>query len=135
MIVELAAAVGALAVVFTWAFSGMLFGARAGVFAAWTVALYPEAVLLGASQMREPFIITGLAMAFFGLARARIGDSRGAWPPLIGGTLLCLAISPPFGVICVMLLAGAWLWEQGGLRATAVGARPAGRRLSWPPSP
>lgn len=115
MIVELAAVTGALAVVFTWAFSGMLFGTRAGVFAAWIVALYPEAVLLSASQMREPFIMTGLAMAFYGFARMRIGDMRGALPPLIGGTLLSLAVSPPFGVIGVLLLAGAWLWVQGGL--------------------
>jgi hypothetical protein len=115
MVVELAATVGALAVVFTWAFTGIFFGARAGAFAAWVVALYPEAVLLGASQMREPFIITGLAMAFFGFARAHLGDGRGALAPMIGGTLLCLAISPPFGVICVLLLTGVWLWDQGGI--------------------
>jgi hypothetical protein len=116
MIVILAATVGALAVVFTWAFGGILFGARAGVFAAWTVALFPEAILLSASQMREPFIMTGLAIAFYGYARTRIGDPRGALPALLGGTLLCLAVSPPFGVNCVLLLAAAWLWEAKGLR-------------------
>jgi hypothetical protein len=119
MIVVLTATFGALAVLFTWAFAGMFFGARAGSFAAWTVALFPEAVLLSASQMREPYIITGLAAAFYGLARVRIGDNRGAWAPLIGGSLLCLAVSPPFGAMCVLLLAGAWLWQTEG-----VGRRP-----------
>jgi hypothetical protein len=127
MIVLLTATVGALAVIFTWAFSGMLFGARAGAFAAWTVALFPDAVLLSASQMREPFIITGLAMAFYGFARARIGDSRGALAPLIGGTLLGLAVSPPFGAMGVVLLAGAWLWVRGGTRR-----RPCSSSPGWP---
>ncbi len=115
MIAALAAVFGALAVVFTWAFAGMTFGARAGMLAAWIVALYPEAVLLGASQMREPFMMTGLAVTFYGLARARLGERRRSLIPLIAGPILCLAVSPPFGALCVVLLAGAWVWESTGV--------------------
>ena len=35
--------------------------------AAWGIAIYPEAVLLGSSQMRESFTITLVVMAFYGL--------------------------------------------------------------------
>ncbi|MCI0519091.1 MAG: hypothetical protein L0Z70_02410, partial [Chloroflexi bacterium] len=53
----LMAAVGAafssLALLFTWAFSRRAWGQPAANLAAWILALYPEAVLLGSSQMRE----------------------------------------------------------------------------------
>lgn len=122
MVVLLAAAVGALAVLFTWGFTAMTLGGGAAAVAAWIVALYPDAVLLGASQMREPFMIAGLAAALYGYARARIGDRRTALILIAVGTLFGLIVSPPFGVLIVATLLGAVIWERrlGGRRLTLV---------------
>ena len=110
-----AAAFGSLAVLFTWAFAATDIGRRAGAVAGWVVALYPDAVLLGASQMREPFIIAGLALALYGYSRARLGASRPGLVSLLLGILIALFVSPPYALAILILVAVAWLWE-GGLR-------------------
>ena len=64
-VVVLGSAVSALAVLFVWGFTRRLWGGQAAAIAAWGLALYPEAVLLGSSQMREAFTIPfGVALAF-----------------------------------------------------------------------
>jgi hypothetical protein len=62
-IVAITAAFSAAAVWFTWATAKQLWGEKAAKAAAWLLALYPEAVLLGSSQMREAYTIT-LVTAF-----------------------------------------------------------------------
>ncbi len=42
-----------------------LWGGKTGNIAAWILALYPESILLGASQMREPILISLIAIAFW----------------------------------------------------------------------
>jgi hypothetical protein len=69
LIVLLGAACSALAVLFCWAFVRRVWGNAAAAVAAWGIFLYPEAVLLGSSQMREAFTIPLAAAAFYGLAR------------------------------------------------------------------
>ncbi|MEN8242579.1 MAG: hypothetical protein ABFS17_11695 [Chloroflexota bacterium] len=63
IIAVITSAFSATAVFFTWSLSKQLWGNQAAKIAAWTVTLYPEAVLLGSSQMREAFTIT-LVTAF-----------------------------------------------------------------------
>ncbi|GAB4579384.1 MAG: hypothetical protein Fur0022_21220 [Anaerolineales bacterium] len=75
--VVLMAAISALAVPFTWAFARRLFDDEVAKWAAWGVALYPEAILLGSSQMREALMMTFAGMAFYGLARYW-GEGSGA---------------------------------------------------------
>lgn len=71
LLVVLGAAFSALTVLFTWAFTRRVWGDTAASISAWVVFLYPEAVLLGSSQMREAFTIPFAAAAFYGLARYR----------------------------------------------------------------
>lgn len=71
MMLVLAAAVSGLAVAFTWAFSRRIWGDKVAALAAWGLALYPEAVLLGSSQMREAFTVCLVPLALYGLLRAR----------------------------------------------------------------
>jgi hypothetical protein len=125
LVVVPAAAFGSLAVLFTWAFAATVIGKRAGAVAGWVVALYPDAVLLGASQMREPFIIAGLALALYGYSRARLGASRPGLVALLLGILIALFVSPPYALAILILVALAWLWE-GGLRPTWAAAGLAG---------
>lgn len=113
-VATLAAAVSSLAVLFTWGFTGMVFGRRAGIVAAWVVALYPDFVLLGASQMREAFLVPALAVALYGYARARIGAYRSAAVTLAVGFTLAMLISPPFALLMTALLGVAWIWEGRG---------------------
>jgi hypothetical protein len=56
--VVITAAFSAAAIWYTWGTSKQLWGEKTAKAAAWLLALYPEAVLLGSSQMREAFTIT-----------------------------------------------------------------------------
>jgi len=64
--VYLSAWISAVGVLITWAFTRKAFNDASARLAGWIVALLPEAVLLGATQMREPFMILGAALALYG---------------------------------------------------------------------
>jgi len=112
LVVLQAATASSLMVLFTWGFVSVALGGEAARLAAWLVALYPEAILLGASQMREPFTGLGLALLLYGYAAARRAGLRGALAPLAVGGVLSVIISPPSALVGVAILAGAWLWER-----------------------
>jgi hypothetical protein len=69
LIVLLTATISGLAVIFTWAFARGVWGDRTGVLAACLLALYPEAALLGSSQMREAFTVLLVPFALYGLMK------------------------------------------------------------------
>ncbi len=112
-IVVLTASFSALAVVFTWAFARQVWDAGIAGAAAWLVALFPDAVLLGSSQMREAFLITLAMAAFWGLARAQRGQrARGiAW--MLLPILFCLPLSPLFALMLAGMLLGFALFLDG----------------------
>lgn len=111
LIVLLGSVVSSLAVLFTWAFAAMTFGRKAGAVAAWVMAFYPEAVLLAATQMREPYLGTGLALALYGYARVRIGSLRPGIAAIAAGFALALLLSPPYAFVALAVVGVAWLWE------------------------
>lgn len=112
--------VSALGVLFVWHFAAG-FNRRAARFAAWVMALHPEAVLLAAGLMREPFLITAVAAAFAGYVRAREGDLRSGLPMALVGVGLTVWISPPYAVLLLGLAGLAWIWEgRRAPRASAV---------------
>lgn len=111
LLAALAAFVGTLAVPFAWRFAREAFGEGAGALTAWAVALYPEAVVLSASQMREPFVITGLALALLGYLWLRHERRRSGALALASGLILAVLVSPPFGALAGLVVGGAWLWE------------------------
>ena len=111
LMVEFAAIASALGVLFTWAIGRALLGERVGRLAAWGMALFPEAVLLGSSQMREPFLIAFFAMGFYGFALERQGFRRSGVGWMAMGVLLALPLSPPFALTLLVALVGAWAWE------------------------
>ena len=120
LIVMLAAVVSSLAVVFTWGFAQRLWGANVARVAAWMLALYPEAVLLGSSQMREAFTVTLAAAVFFGLVLAWQERSRVGALSVWALVLLSVPLSPTFALLltgAVLLLAialaqGHWRRER-----------------------
>jgi len=57
--------------IFTWAFARRAWNEKIAWLSVWILLLYPEAVLLGSSQMREAFFIVLVSAAFYGLVRFR----------------------------------------------------------------
>ena len=116
LIVVMSAAVSALALLFAWGFVASTIGGKAAMIAAWIMALYPEAVLLGASQMREPFLIAALAAALYGYSWMRRGELKGGIAIVVASALiLALPISPPFVIVIFAIVASAWFWEGLGI--------------------
>lgn len=114
LIVVFTAAFSSLAVLFTWAFARRAWDEKIAWLAAWIIAFYPEAILMGSTQMREAFTITLTVMAFYGLLRyqhERI--SKGIVTPGLAWIfiplLLYLPFSPPFTALLIGMLALAAL--------------------------
>ncbi len=127
LIVTLTAAFSALAVLFTWAFSRRAWGERTAQIAAWLLALYPEAILLGSSQMREAFTISLTMAAFYGLIRFSQDHHWTSLLWILGSLLLYLPFSPPFAA----LLLAALLLTAFGLRRQFLGSQVLNRRQVW----
>jgi hypothetical protein len=94
LMVVFTAAFSSLTVLLTWAFSRRVWGERIAQLATWGVVLYPEAVLLGSSQMREAFTMAFTAAALYGLTLAW---QEARWLGIgwmLGALLLSIPISP-----------------------------------------
>ncbi len=122
LMVLIASAFSALAVIFTWGFARQAWGEGEARLAAWLLAIYPEAVLLGSSQMREAFTIPLIMAGLYGVLRYTYYPSKTALLFILVPLLICLPISPP---AAALLLAGQML-VLGGLRL----ARPRSGRVA-----
>lgn len=104
LILTLAAMISALAVPFTWAFARLAWGEMEARLAAWIVVLYPEAILLGSSQMREAFLITLITAAFYGLLRYERDRSLAGLAWMVVPLAICLPFSPPVAALALAML-------------------------------
>ena len=123
LILILTALFGGLGAAFTYAAVRLRWGESTARIAGWIMALYPEAVLLGASQMREPFLIALFAIAFWGVL---------AWRDRRREAILALALSLAGMLLIswrVALVAGGMLAVWFGLDVLAESTRPAWRWL------
>jgi hypothetical protein len=113
LVVVLTAAFSGLSIPFVWVFTRKLWGDAAAKAASWILFLYPEAVLLGSTQMREPFLMTLTCVVMYGLLvlwqdRKWIGI---LW--VVGGTIACLPISSLYAVfLSVFTLAMALILSR-----------------------
>lgn len=106
--IVLAASVSSLAILFTWAFAMRVWGDKVARVAAWIIAIFPDAIILGGSQMREAFLMTLVATSLYGLARFRQDRSWSGLAWLVLGLLFMLPFSPPITgifIIATLLLA------------------------------
>jgi len=109
MVVVLTASFSGLSIPFLWAFTRRIWDASIAKIASWVFFFYPEAIMLGSSQMREAFLMTLACMALYGLVVCW-QDRKISGIGWIGIALLvCLLISPVFtlyllGVILVITL-------------------------------
>jgi len=105
LMVVVTACFSALAVLFAGAFARRAWGQNAALLAAVGLAIYPEAVLLGSSQMREAFIITLAAAGFYGLLRYTREHSVPGLVWVGGALALSLPFSPPYTALLLAALA------------------------------
>lgn len=118
MLAALAAAASALAVPLAWAFTNRLWGARAAGWAAWGLALYPEALLLGSSQMREAYSVTLVAASVLLallLAEGLTGRRALALAATLGGAAF---FSPPIAALQGLAVLLVYAAADGGRALT-----------------
>jgi len=85
-----------------------IWGESVALGVGWIMALYPESILLGSSQMREPFLITCVAMMFWGLV-VWTKNRRTAVVWMASGLFGLLLFNPGIAVAAVAILA-VWAW-------------------------
>ena len=92
-----AAFASALMVVFTWAFARRAWGDKVATLSAVLAAFYPEAMLLGSTQMREAYTMTLVVVSLYTLLR--FWQARNTKNLLLAllPILVAFAISPPVG--------------------------------------
>jgi hypothetical protein len=81
------------------------------------MVLYPESILLGSAQMREPFLITFVVMVFWGVVNW-FENRRASIAWLVGGVVGMLLFNPGIAVAAIIITA-IWVWirEKGRLAA------------------
>jgi len=120
LLILLSSIVIALGVPFLWKGTKHVFGEKVAYPAAWIFALYPESILLGSSAMREPYLLTFSAMAFWGFVEWRGGgldtsdkSTRSTRPAIfiwLGiGLLGMLLVSPAVALVHLIIFAG-WIF-------------------------
>ncbi|MEP7133959.1 MAG: hypothetical protein ABI904_03405 [Chloroflexota bacterium] len=121
MLILISAIVAAVGIPFLWRAVNQVFGEKVAWAAAWIFALYPESILLGASIMREPYLLTFSALALYGFVNSgvqelapapdsKLSDSRVAprvWLAL--GLLGMLLVSPAIAIAHLIIFAG-WVF-------------------------
>ena len=139
MLVLMSAIVAALGIPFLWKAIRQVFGEKVAWACAWIFALYPESILLGASPMREPYLMTFSAMALYGFVfgfralivpygyapkndASKLADSRARiWLGL--GLLGMILVSPAVALVTLIIFAG-WMWsatsERGAISWKAI---------------
>jgi hypothetical protein len=119
MMVFLAALVGSLGGIFVYLAAKQLFDPKTALLASGLFLFYPDSILFGAAQMREPFLMTFIAMAFYGLITWQETHSRTSWLWIVAALAGMLFISPGFALVTLVVLAG-WLFFGGQ-----------GRKIPW----
>ena len=105
----------ALGVPFLWRAVNQVFGEKVAWASAWIFALFPESILLGASAMREPYLLTFSAFVLWGfvdLFHRAEQDQRRSWSGWLWlglGLLGMLLVSPAVAIYTLILFAG-WMF-------------------------
>ena len=122
----------ALGLAFLWKAAARQWDEKIAFAAAWIYALYPDSILFGSAQMREPFLMAFVAMVLWGfVARSAkssrstpVGpdfalklqsqetlESKSAFLWLTLGFAGMLMVSPAIALLMLIILAG-WWWIQ-----------------------
>jgi hypothetical protein len=113
MTMLLAALISTLGVAVAWKAARRAWGEILALILGWIMALYPEFVFAGISQIREPFLILFIAMVLLGLVLLQKENRWTAWVLLAGGVLGLFLFSPGVAMATLFML-GVWTILSGG---------------------
>lgn len=102
-------------VAFLWSAIQKRWTARVALYAGWVLALFPDSVLLGSSQMREPLIIGLGCLAFWAMLDWKEKPLRAVALSLLSVILIGVFSLPAGGIYAVILLSIfllEWTMEQ-----------------------
>ncbi len=112
LIILLAALAAAAGIAFAWRTARKLTDEPTALLVCWILALYPESVFLGASQMREPFLITFGIMFMAGILELSSGSAFSwIW---VGVSLLGMLLVSPGMAVFALIGMGIWFWLKSG---------------------
>ena len=109
MLVVISSFAAALGIPFLWKAASQVFGEKVAWASAWIFALYPESILLGASAMREPYLLTFSAMAFWGFVEWNGAHLHSPAPASGAGVRQVQVSSTHSASLRVPLSASIWL--------------------------
>jgi len=112
LVLTLAALAASLGVPFFFRAAARLWDTNLSAAATWLYCLYPESVLTGGAQMREPFLLTFIAVACWGFAEWLEGRQRLSWLWLAVGFIGLLLVSPGIALALLVLFA-VWMRIRG----------------------
>jgi hypothetical protein len=101
----LAAFMMALGVAFFWSGVQKRWSLKIATLAAWILAIFPDGVLLGSSQMREPFLIGLVCIAFWAILDWQQSPLRAALVTLSALALSSVISLPAGGIFAFLLVA------------------------------
>jgi hypothetical protein len=123
MMVLFAAFTAALGIPFFGRAVHATFGEKTAWASAWIFALFPESILLGGSAMREPYLITLSAIAFWGFVEWRSRAERSGAAPqtasaprsrsavvALGLSLLGMLLFSPAVAIFTLVIFAGWIF-------------------------
>jgi hypothetical protein len=119
LILSLAAIAAALGVPFFHGATRKLWDEKLAFAATWLYCLYPESIITGGAQMREPFLLTFISIALWGFATRLEERSGNGWIWLAIGFGGLVLTSPAIALGLVVLLA-VWLRIRGEHTRTAL---------------
>jgi hypothetical protein len=124
LILILSAFITALGVPFFWQAVRLRWGEAIAGLAGWCLALYPDGIFFGSSQMREPFLLGLSAIAFWGVVAW--AQTRRAALLALGLSLAGMALISSRVVLAVLAVIAVWFFlEQIAPHSTLW------RRLGW----
>ena len=107
MLILFSAFFAALGVPFLWRAVTLVFGERVAWATAWIFALFPESVLLGASAMREPYLLTFSAFALWGFVNSGVHELALAGDSKLTDSKICAYIWSGIGLLGMLLVSPA----------------------------
>jgi hypothetical protein len=124
LIILLAALTAALGVPFLYKAARLLWDGKLALVTGWLFALYPESILTGGAQMREPFLLTFIAMSLWGFADwlkqgqsvamrpQGVTNGRSGWLWMSIGFVGMLMVSPAIALAALAIFA-VWVYLRG----------------------
>lgn len=110
LILLLTAFISSLGIPFFWQAVQERFNPKTATLASWLLALYPESVILGGSQMREPIIIGLSCILLWSIGRPKSNKHSGNITTIL--IFLMLLLISTRSALAIAILTALWMWAS-----------------------